>query len=498
MGALFRFDNSYARLPEQFHVRLNPVPVKEPRLLKVNAPLAARLGLDAAALASPDGVRILSGQTPPEGGEPLAAAYAGHQFGHFNPQLGDGRAILLGEVIAPDGARFDIQLKGSGRTPFSRGGDGRAAVGPVLREYIISEAMAALGIPTTRMLAAVATGEWIMREEPLPGAVLTRVAASHIRVGTFQFFAARGDMASVRRLADHAIARHYPEAAAAERPCLALLHGVMERQAALVAQWMCVGFIHGVMNTDNMAVSGETIDYGPCAFMDRYDSATVFSSIDRGGRYAYGNQPAIARWNLARLAETLLPLFDPDEEKALALANESVEAFGDMFEREFIARLGAKIGLSAQEPGDPELIREWLRLMQAGRADFTNAFRRLSSAVESDCEGLESESEGELKAVFGPVFGLDEWLARWRERLGREGRPAAMIAAGMDAVNPAVIPRNHRIEAALAAASGEGDLTLFDRLLDALSTPFAEPSDAAGLDAPAPEESAPYRTFCGT
>ncbi len=498
MGALFRFDNSYARLPDDFFVRMDPVPVKDPRLLKVNAPLATRLGLDAASLASPEGVRALSGQMPPEGAAPLAAAYAGHQFGHFNPQLGDGRAILLGEVVAPDGARFDIQLKGSGRTPFSRGGDGRAAVGPVLREYLISQAMAALGIPTTRMLAAVATGEWIMREEPLPGAVLTRVAASHIRVGTFQFFAARGDSASIRRLADHVIARHYPEVAQAERPHLALLHAVMERQAALIAQWMCVGFIHGVMNTDNMAISGETIDYGPCAFMDRYDPATVFSSIDRGGRYAYGNQPAIARWNLARLAEALLPLFDPDEERALALANEAVEAFGAMFEREFTGRLRAKIGLAAAEPDDPELIREWLRLMQVGRADFTNAFRRLSSAIESDSERPESESEDELRSVFGPVFGLDEWLARWRARLVREGRAPVAIAAGMDAVNPAVIPRNHRVEAALAAASGEGDLALFDRLLAVLATPFARAVDAEGLDAPAPEDGAPYRTFCGT
>jgi serine/tyrosine/threonine adenylyltransferase len=492
MDALFPFDNSYARLPERFHVRMDPVPVKAPTLLKVNAGLARDLGLDPEALAAADGVDILSGRRPPEGGAPLAAAYAGHQFGHFNPQLGDGRAILLGEVVAPGGRRFDVQLKGSGRTPFSRGGDGRAAIGPVLREYLIGEAMHALGIPTTRALAAVATGEWIMRDEPLPGAVLTRVAASHIRVGTFQFFAARGDMEAVNALADHAIARHYPDAAGAERPYLAFFEAVMRRQAALVAQWMCVGFIHGVMNTDNMAVSGETIDYGPCAFMDRYDPATFFSSVDRGGRYAYGNQPAIARWNLARLAETLLPLFDPDEEKGLALANEAIERFGDIFEAEFTGRLRAKIGLATKAEGDADLIRDLLRLMQAGQADFTNAFRRLADVVRP-------EGEAAFRAAFGPVFGLDEWLVWWRKRLSADGRKPAAVAAAMNAVNPAIIPRNHRVEEALAAAASETpDLTLFDRLLEALAQPFDPIGDMAGLDQPAPEGGAPYRTFCGT
>jgi uncharacterized protein YdiU (UPF0061 family) len=499
MTALFRFDNSFARLPEQFYARLNPVPVMQPRLLKVNAALAAELGLDAAALASPEGVEVLAGRRPPEGGAPLAAAYAGHQFGLFNPQLGDGRAILLGEVVAPDGRRVDIQLKGSGRTPFSRGGDGRAAVGPVLREYLISEAMAALGIPTTRVLAAVATGEWIMRDEPLPGAILTRVAASHIRIGTFQFFAARGDSASVRLLADHAIDRHYPELAGVENPYAAFFEAVLRRQAALVAQWMCVGFIHGVMNTDNMAVSGETIDYGPCAFMDGYDPATVFSSIDREGRYAYGNQPAIARWNLARLAETLLPLLDPDEDKALALANGAIEAFGDIFEREFTERLKRKLGLSQDRPADVDLIRDWLRLLQAGQADFTLAFRRLTHAVGSNSEAPESESELQLRALFGPVSGLDDWLGRWRVRLAEEGRLAADVCAAMDAVNPALIPRNHRVEAALAAAStDEPDLALFNRLLAMLARPFE--ADTAGetfLAPPAPGGT-PYRTFCGT
>ncbi|MGL4240139.1 MAG: protein adenylyltransferase SelO [Beijerinckiaceae bacterium] len=486
------FDNSYARLPEHFFARLEPVPVKAPRLLRLNAPLARALGLDPEALATPEGIDVLAGRMPPDGGAPLAAAYAGHQFGHFNPQLGDGRAILLGEIVAPGGKRFDVQLKGSGRTPFSRGGDGRAAIGPVLREYLISEAMAALGIPTTRTLAAVATGEWIMREEPLPGAVMTRIAASHIRVGTFQFFAARGDMDSVRLLADHAIARHYPELNGAERPYFAFFEAVMRRQASLVAQWMCVGFIHGVMNTDNMAISGETIDYGPCAFMDRYDPETVFSSIDRGGRYAYANQPAIARWNLARLAETLLLLFDADDDKALALANGAIEAFGDVFEAEFTGRLGRKIGLTEMRPGDAELVRDFLRLMQAGQADFTLAFRRLADAVAPS-------DEERFRSAFGPVFGLDEWLGRWRARLALEGRPASDIAAGMNAENPAVIPRNHRVEEALAAASAEEpDLAPFEKLLAMLARPYAADEAAEAFLSPPPPGGAAYVTFCGT
>jgi serine/tyrosine/threonine adenylyltransferase len=491
MEALFRFDNTYARLPAHFHVRQNPVPVKVPRLLKLNDRLARELGLDPAALAAPEGLQVLSGCTPPDGSAPLAMAYAGHQFGHFNPQLGDGRAILLGEILAPDGRRVDVQLKGSGRTPFSRGGDGRAAVGPVLREYLISEAMAALGIPTTRVLAAVATGEWIMREQPLPGAILTRIGASHIRIGTFQFFAARGDVEAVRTLADHAIGRHYPEIGGEGRYAR-FLEAVMRRQAALVAQWMCVGFIHGVMNTDNMAVSGETIDYGPCAFMDRYDPATVFSSVDRAGRYAYGNQPAIARWNLARLAETLLPLFDADEDKALAQANRAIDGFGDIFETEFTGRLRRKLGLLEAKADDAVLVRDWLQLLQAGQADFTNAFRTLGSAVSTG-------GDREVRALFGPVLGLDEWLARWRARLAQEGRALAEVRLTMEAVNPAVIPRNHLVEEALAAASAEvPDLALFDRLLAVLAEPFETPADAAGLDEPAPVSAAPYRTFCGT
>jgi serine/tyrosine/threonine adenylyltransferase len=491
MEALFRFDNSYARLPEHFYVRQKPVPVKAPRLLQLNQGLARELGLDPAVLALPEGLAVLSGNATPVGAEPLAAAYAGHQFGHFNPQLGDGRAILLGEMIARDGRRTDIQLKGSGRTPFSRGGDGRAAVGPVLREYLISEAMAALGIPTTRVLAAVATGEWIMREEPLPGAILTRTAASHIRIGTFQFFAARGDIAALRALADHAIARHDPELAGEGR-YIGFLDAVIRRQAALVAQWMCVGFIHGVMNTDNMAVSGETIDYGPCAFMDRYDPGTVFSSIDRDGRYAYGNQPAIARWNLARLAETLLPLLDADDDKALSLANAAIESFGDIFEAEFTGRLRRKLGLATVRAEDVTLIRDWLQLLQAGQADFTGAFRTLGAAVAP-------AGGPALRAAFGPLLGLDDWLARWRARLAEEGRAAGEVERAMAAVNPAVVPRNHRVEAALAAASAEEpDITLFEEALAVLTKPYETQADPAGLDKPAPTGAAPYRTFCGT
>src|SRR5580698_7039503 len=339
MPVRFAFDNSYALLPERFYARLDPTPVAAPHLVRLNVALADRLGLDPEALSSPDGVAVLSGNQPPEGSSPLAAAYAGHQFGHFVPQLGDGRAVLLGEVVAPDGARFDIQLKGSGRTPFSRGGDGRASVGPVLREYIVSEAMAALGIPTTRSLAAVTTGEGVYRETILPGAVLTRVASSHIRVGTFQFFAARGDVEGVRTLADHVIARHYPEVAAAEHPYRALLDAVIARQAALVARWLLVGFIHGVMNTDNCSIAGETIDYGPCAFMDAYDPATVFSSIDEQGRYAYANQPRIALWNLTRLAECLLPLFSDDKDSAIDQAQFILGEFGKLFDAAYTAGL---------------------------------------------------------------------------------------------------------------------------------------------------------------
>jgi len=482
----FAFDNSYARLPERFYARLDPTPVAAPRLLKLNAALAAELGLDAAALASPAGVEMLAGNRVAPGSLPIALAYAGHQFGNFVPQLGDGRAVLLGEVIDRAGRRRDLQLKGSGPTPFSRRGDGRAALGPVLREYLVSEAMAALGIPTTRSLAAVATGEEIWREAPLPGAVLTRVASSHVRVGTFQFFAARGDTEALRLLADHVIERHYPDARADADPYRALFAAVIARQATLVAGWMLVGFVHGVMNTDNCSVAGETIDYGPCAFMDVYKPDTVFSSIDQGGRYAYANQPRIAHWNLARFGETLLPLLAEDSDAALALANETLATFQPRYGQALLAGMRRKLGLFTEESGDAALAQGLLNAMAEGRADFTATFR-----------ALDPESDVAVLPRFAATDGYEAWAAKWRERLAHEPRPAAERRAAMHAANPVYIPRNHHVEAVLAAAIEQGDLGPFEDFLAVLSKPFdARP----GLEAYAepPEGQGVYRTFCGT
>src|SRR5246127_2637036 len=403
----FAFDNSYARLPDRFFSRLRPTPVAAPRLVRLNKKLAWHLELDPGKLAAPEGVEILAGNRVPKRGEPLAMAYAGHQFGTFVPQLGDGRAILLGEVIDADGVRRDIQLKGSGPTPFSRRGDGRAALGPVLREYIVSEAMAALGIPTTRSLAAVVTGENVVRETMLPGAVLTRVASSHIRVGTFQYFAARQDTDALRRLADHVINRHCPDLAGADRPYHALLSGVVARQAELVARWLHIGFIHGVMNTDNTSISGETIDYGPCAFMDHYDPGQVFSSIDEGGRYAYANQPRIALWNLTRLAECLLPLMADDQDKAIAEAQDILGSFPETFAAAYQAGLRKKIGLFTARDGDEALVQDLLDAMAQGKADFTLHFRRLGDAA------LDADNDGKVAALFSDPASFDEWAARW-------------------------------------------------------------------------------------
>ncbi len=428
----------------------------------------------------------------PDGASPIAAAYAGHQFGHFVPQLGDGRAILLGEVVAPDGTRFDIQLKGSGRTPFSRGGDGRAALGPVLREYIVSEAMAALGVPTTRALAAVTTGEPVYRETMLPGAILTRVASSHIRVGTFQYFAARADTEAVRQLADHVIARHYPDAAAAENPYRALLDAVVARQAALVAHWLLVGFIHGVMNTDNCSVAGETIDYGPCAFMDAYDPATVFSSIDQHGRYAYGNQPRIAVWNLARLAETLLPLLAADQDKAVEIAQDTLAAYSPHFEAAYFGGLRRKIGLATEQDGDTTLVNDLLKLMADNAADFTLTFRRLADAA------ADPAADAAVRSLFTDPTTLDPWASRWRWRLGEEGRDPAVIRDAMRAVNPAYIPRNHLVEAALNAAIERDDLGPFEQLLEVLSRPFDERAEFDRYSLPPAPEERVLQTFCGT
>ena len=485
-----RFDNSYTRLPERFYAPAQPARYPAPKLIRLNRDLAAELGLDPAELESPDGLAILSGQEIAPGSNPVALAYAGHQFGNFVPQLGDGRAILLGELIGRDGQRRDIQLKGAGRTPFSRGGDGRAAVGPVLREYLLSEAMAALGIPTTRALAAVTTGEAVMRETALPGAVITRVASSHIRVGTFQFFAARGDTEALRLLADHVIARHYPSVAQAERPYQALLEAVIAAQADLVARWLLVGFIHGVMNTDNVSVAGETIDYGPCAFMDVYDPATVFSSIDRMGRYAYGNQPSIAHWNLARLAEALLPLLADDQDAAIEQAQEALAGFGAIFERAYHGGLRRKIGLVGERADDVDLVSEILGAMTANQVDFTLFFRRLGDAVIG--------ADEPVRSLFVDPTAFDGWAVRWRARLDGDGEAPAARRSAMDAVNPAFIPRNHRVEAMIAAAIEREDYSLFEEMLALLARPYDDQPEFARYAMPPEEQERVTATFCGT
>lgn len=484
----FGFDNSYARDLPGSYVRQMPAHVPAPRLVRLNRALAAELGLDPAALDGPLGAAIFSGNLPPPDAEPLAQAYAGHQFGGFSPQLGDGRALLLGEVIDRHGRRRDIALKGSGQTPFSRRGDGKAALGPVLREYLIGEAMHALGIPTTRALAAVTTGEEIYRETALPGAVLTRVAASHLRVGTFQFFAARGDSAQVARLLDYTLARHYPDQIGAENRALALLSAVTRAQARLIAQWMAVGFIHGVMNTDNMTLSGDTIDYGPCAFLDAYAPGTVYSSIDQTGRYAYGNQPGIAQWNLARLAEALLPLIDPDEDRAIARATEVLSGFAGLYEAAWLGGLRAKLGLATAEAEDRALIEALLSLMAAQGADWTLTFRRLSDAARGD--------SAPFRLLFAEPGSVEGWLAAWGARRAREG---AEGAGRMDEVNPLVIPRNHLVEQALAAAVGQDDLAPFEALLAAITDPFGPEPGRERFTLPPPAGFAEgFRTFCGT
>jgi len=482
----------YARLPEHFFARLDPTPVVEPRLIEFNRALATELGLDLGGIDERALAGIFAGNALLRGAEPIAMAYAGHQFGQFVPQLGDGRALLLGEVCDRNGVRRDIQLKGSGRTPFSRSGDGRAAVGPVLREYLVSEAMHALGIPTTRALAAVATGEFVFREGRVPGAILTRVAASHVRVGTFQYFAARGDADAVRQLADYVIDRHYPEVAGDPQPYLALLRAVTLRQAALIASWMHVGFIHGVMNTDNMAVSGETIDFGPCAFIDAYDPATVFSSIDGQGRYAYANQPHAAQWNLARFAETLLSMIDPVPERAVELATEEIAAFGMRFEDFWLAGMRRKLGLAGTEDGDMDLATALLEAMHRNRADFTLTFRGLCNAAR------DAQADGTMRALFANPAAFDEWAGRWRLRLERDPQEPNARAEAMRRANPAYIPRNHRLEELINAAVERGDFSPFADMLGVLSRPFEEQNGfEAYADPPGPNERV-LRTFCGT
>lgn len=471
------FDNSYAELPDRFFSRQPPSPVRRPELLLFNNELALELGLDPQEWSGPEGVQVLAGNAVPDGAAPLAQVYAGHQFGGFSPQLGDGRALLLGEIVAPDGTRFDLQLKGSGPTPYSRMGDGRAWVGPVLREYIVSEAMHAFGVPTTRALAAVATGETVLREAPFPGAVLTRVAQSHIRVGTFQYFAARRDVEALQALTDHVIARHYPEATGA----LDLLDRVAARQARLVAQWMGLGFIHGVMNTDNTQIAGETIDYGPCAFMEAFHPATVYSSIDQFGRYAFNRQPEILNWNLAQLGSSLLPLMGTDEKAALAGAQDVIDGFADRFQAEWLDVFRTKLGLTTAEDGDLALIEGLLRAMAEGQADFTNTFRALAGDAARD--------------QFLDPSAYDAWAKTWHERLSRE--PDGVIHR-LKLANPALIPRNHRVEQAIQAAVS-GDLAPARRLTEALRTPFDDPTpETVDLTRPAEPGEAVRQTFCGT
>ncbi len=491
----FGFSNTYARLPDRFFSRINPKPVAAPRLIKLNVALALQLGLDPQALQSEEGVQILAGNRVARGSEPLAIAYAGHQFGHFVPQLGDGRANLLGEVVARNDLRYDIQLKGSGPTPFSRRGDGRAALGPVLREYLVSEAMAALGVPTTRTLAAVATGEAVLRESALPGAVLTRVAASHLRVGTFEYFAARRDTEGVRVLAAYAMARHYPEAATAERPYRALLEAVVSAQAHLVAQWMLLGFIHGVMNTDNTSISGETIDYGPCAFMEAYDVETVFSSIDSQRRYAYGNQPRIALWNLTRLAEALLPLLEEEtgsETAARTAAEEALSTFAPLHDAAQMAGWRRKLGLTTERDGDVGLVQDLLDRMGANRVDMTLFFRRLCDAAAGN------EGDVVAGALFAEPAAYDSWAALWRERLAEESSTTEERVAAMKRANPVYIPRNHMVEAALTAATERQDFETFERLLDVVTHPFEERPGGEAYAVPAQPEERVRWTFCGT
>lgn len=485
-------EHSYTRLPETCYARVSPTPVRAPRLLRLNRPLTEQLGLDTEALATRAGVEILAGNRVPEGAQPLAMAYAGHQFGNFVPSLGDGRAVLLGELVDRAGVRRDLQLKGGGPTPFSRMGDGRAGLGPVLREYVVSEGMAGLGIPTTRALAMVATGESIMRQRVEPGAVLARVAASHVRIGTFEYFRYRGEHETVRALADYVIQRHYPELEQAEQPYRALLETVAEHTANLIAQWLLAGFIHGVMNTDNIALSGETLDYGPCAFMDHYHPATVYSSIDQGGRYAYQQQPQIGQWNLAQFAECLRPLLADDEEASAQAARSGLEAYAIRFNTAYQEGLAAKIGLAEPDEDDIELALDLLKIMAEQGADFTLTFRRLA-----DLSSRPGEADASVRELFSDGGAFDIWVARWRERLARDKRDDAARRAAMYAVNPAYIPRNHRIQQAIDAAEAD-DWQPLEDLLTVVTRPYEDHPGLADYAQPPRREEVVQRTFCGT
>ena len=488
------FDNTYVTLPPRFYSRLDPQPVAAPQMVRVNTSLLTYLGIEPGLLAGEEGAKIVGGLRVPQGAEPIATVYAGHQFGSFNPQLGDGRAILLGEVVARDGRRHDLQLKGSGRTPYSRGGDGRSPLGPALREYVVSEAMAALGIPTTRSLAVATTGERVHRNQLVPGGILLRVAQSHIRVGTFEYFASRGDTEGLALLVAHALRRHFPEYDEREPAALALLRGVAERQAQLIARWQLVGFIHGVMNTDNMLVSGETIDYGPCAFMDAFNPAQVFSSIDQIGRYAYRNQPRIARWNLVCLARALVGLLEA--EGGTDAAQQVVDGFADQHAAAHARGMAAKLGLTTEEPDDAALVQGLFDAMHAGQADFTLTFRHLADLA--DPEGSAADPDRTVAALFEPPEPLRAWIVRFQARLEREPSASAERAASMRATNPALIPRNHLIEAAIRDAEDRGDFGRFHALVDALSTPFTYAASRAPYATPPLAEERVARTFCGT
>lgn len=480
----WHLDDSYARLPKVFFTKIKPSGVNSPSLIILNNPLASFLGLTEKDLRSEEGLAILAGNKVPEGSLPLAQAYAGHQFGHFT-MLGDGRALLIGEQITPFGERYDLQLKGSGPTPYSRGGDGRAALGPMLREYIISEAMYALGIPTTRSLSVVTTGESVIRETNLDGAILTRVAASHLRVGTFQYIANWGTVEDLRTLADYTLNRHFVDVEAKENPYLFLLQEVIKRQAQLIAKWQLVGFVHGVMNTDNMTISGETIDYGPCAFIDVYNPATVFSSIDRGGRYAYGNQPHIARWNLTRFAETLLPLLHPNPSEAIKLAETAISHFSRLYQDDWVTGMRSKLGLFDEEIGDEQLMSELLKMMENAQADYTNTFCALTYDKPQDTRIY-------TLAEFNP------WYSRWQERRSKQKQSKAQTNQLMRDSNPAVIPRNHRVEEALEAAVRYKDYSVMERLLSVLASPYAHNSDQTGYYTLSSPSVLPYQTYCGT
>ena len=488
-----QFDNSYARLPERFFIRQRPKPVQQPRLIRLNVPLCGTLGLDTDNLSSIDREKIFSGNMLPPGAEPIAMAYAGHQFGGWVPQLGDGRAVLLGEIVGADGLRHDIQLKGSGQTPFSRGGDGRAALGPVLREYIVSEAMHALGVPTTRALAATTTGEDVIREKRLPGAVLTRVAKSHVRVGTFQYFAARQDNDAIRILADYVIDRLYPDVRATENPYISMLDAVVLRQAQLVAKWFGLGFIHGVMNTDNTSVAGETIDYGPCAFMDIYNPQQVFSAIDQMGRYAFDNQPSIIQWNLVQFAQCLLPLLDVDVETAVTLAETKIDLYPRYFKKSLSSVIRSKLGLVTTEVDDLTLGMDLLKCMADGGADFTNTFRYLANTINSN-----SIDNSDVRTQFSDPEPFDQWHVRWLARLSKEKRPPDAAATAMRYANPSVIPRNHLVEAAIRAAEGDANFIPFNDLLDEVLQPFKSRQPGSYLVRPPNSNEIVRQTFCGT